>query len=157
MVWILIIVASVLVESGTNDNLTLEHKRKVLMLSPDVMGIKRLLEDRGYVIIPGQIMKDVLRQYGAVDQDFQLLESGAIHRYLPLDQQPAMRHRLVNIVTQLLQSPELHFRTRVTGCCSTPRTRPSSLQTPTPSLSTPAARSLPRRSKEQALLSKGDQ
>ena len=106
VVWIFIIVASVLVESGTNDNLTLEHKRKVLMSSPDVMGIKRLLEDRGYVIIPGQIMKDVLRQYGAVDQDFQLLESGAIHRYLPLDQQPAMRHRLVNIVTQLLQTPE---------------------------------------------------
>ena len=106
VVWILIIVASVLVESGTNDNLTLEHKRKVLMSSPDVMGIKRLLEDRGYVIIPGQIMKDVLRQYGAVEEDFQVLESGAIHKYLPLDQQPAMRHRLVNIVTQLLQTPE---------------------------------------------------
>ena len=69
------------------------------VLKPDIMSIKKLLEDRGYVLIPGQIMKELLTQFGATEEDFQVLESGYIHRYLPLDQQPVMRHRLVNILS----------------------------------------------------------
>ena len=69
------------------------------VLKPDIMSIKKLLEDRGYVLIPGQIMKELLTRFGATEEDFQVLESGYIHRYLPLDQQPVMRHRLVNILS----------------------------------------------------------
>ena len=66
---------------------------------PDIMDIKKILENKGYVLIPGRIMKELLTQFGATEEDFRVLESGHIHRYLPLDQQPVMRHRLVNIVS----------------------------------------------------------
>ena len=66
---------------------------------PDIMAIKKILEDQGYVLIPGRIMKELLTQFGATEEDFRVLESGHIHRHLPPDQQPVMRHRLVNIVS----------------------------------------------------------
>ena len=66
---------------------------------PDINAIKNILEDKGYVLIPGRIMKELLTQFGATEEDFRVLESGHIHRYLPPDQQPVMRHRLVNIVS----------------------------------------------------------
>ena len=66
---------------------------------PDIIAIKSILEDKGYVLIPGRIMKELLTQFGATEEDFRVLESGHIHRYLPPDQQPVMRHRLVNIVS----------------------------------------------------------
>ena len=69
---------------------------------PDIMAIKKILEDKGFVLIPGRIMKELLTQFGATEEDFRVLESGHIHRYLPLDQQPVMRHRLVNIVSDTL-------------------------------------------------------
>ena len=69
---------------------------------PDIMAIKKILEDQGYVLIPGRIMKELLTRFGATEEDFRVLESGHIHRYLPLDQQPVMRHRLVNIVSDLI-------------------------------------------------------
>ena len=112
------------------------------VLKPDIMSIKKLLEDRGYVLIPGQIMKELLTQFGATEEDFQVLESGYIHRYLPLDQQPVMRHRLVNIILQkyLKIRGKNYSRTRVTGFCSTPRTSRSSPRTPMPSPSIPVMR-----------------
>ena len=69
---------------------------------PDIMAIKKILEDQGYVLIPGRIMKELLTQFGATEEDFRVLESGHIHRHLPPDQQPVMRHRLVNIVSDLI-------------------------------------------------------
>ena len=107
---------------------------------PDIMAIKNILEDKGYVLIPGRIMKELLTQYGATEEDFRVLESGHIHRYLPPDQQPVMRHRLVNIVSDsilklcnIISSIIKSFsRTRVTEFYSTQRTSQSSPRTPTP-------------------------
>ena len=79
-------------------DLGVDYKGHLLKL--DMMAIKKRFEDRGYVLIPGQIMKQLLTQFGAKEEDFRVLESGYIHRYLPLDQQPVMRHRLVNIILQ---------------------------------------------------------
>ena len=66
---------------------------------PDIIAVKKALEDKGYVLIPGRIMKELLTQFGATKEDFRVLESGHIHRHLPPDQQPVMLHRLVNIVS----------------------------------------------------------
>ena len=79
-------------------DLEMDQKGQVLKL--DIMAIKKRFEDRGYVLIPGQMMKELLTQFGAKEEDFRVLESGYIHKYLPLDQQPVMRHRLVNIILQ---------------------------------------------------------
>ena len=78
----------------------LEMNQKGQVLKLDIMAIKKRFEDRGYVLILGQMMKELLTQFGAKEEDFRVLESGYIHRYLPLDQQPVMRHRLVNIILQ---------------------------------------------------------
>ena len=87
-----------LVTALISQDADLEMDQNGQVLKRDIMAIKKLLEDRGYVLIPGQIMKELLTQFGATEEDFQVLESGYIHRYLPLDQQPVMRHRLVNII-----------------------------------------------------------
>ena len=79
-------------------DLEMDQKGQVLKL--DIMAIKKRFEDRGYVLILGQMMKELLTQFGAKEEDFRVLESGYIHKYLPLDQQPVMRHRLVNIILQ---------------------------------------------------------
>ena len=79
-------------------DLEMDQKGQVLKL--DIMAIKKRFEARGYVLIPGQMMKELLTQFGAKEEDFRVLESGYIHKYLPLDQQPVMRHRLVNIILQ---------------------------------------------------------
>ena len=78
----------------------LEMNQKGQVLKLDIMAIKKRFEDRGYVLILGQMMKELLTQFGAKEEDFRVLESGYIHKYLPLDQQPVMRHRLVNIILQ---------------------------------------------------------
>ena len=128
-----------LINGQTNyDDLDMDQKSRVL--KPDIMAIKKLLEDRGYVLIPGQIMKELLIQFGATEEDFRVLESGYIHRYLPLDQQPVMRHRLVNILSKESLSLTFLFRTRVTVFCTTQRTSHSSPRTPTPSPSIQAMR-----------------
>ena len=88
-----------LVTALISQDADLEMDQNGQVLKRDIMAIKKLLEDRGYVLIPGQIMKELLTQFGATEEDFQVLESGYIHRYLPLDQQPVMRHRLVNILS----------------------------------------------------------
>ena len=128
-----------LINGQTNyDDLDMDQKSRVL--KPDIMAIKKLLEDRGYVLIPGKIMKELLIQFGATEEDFRVLESGYIHRYLPLDQQPVMRHRLVNILSKESLSLTFLFRTRVTVFCTTQQTSHSSPRTPTPSPSIQAMR-----------------
>ena len=128
-----------LINGQTNyDDLDMDQKSRVL--KPDIMAIKKLLEDRGYVLIPGKIMKELLIQFGATEEDFRILESGYIHRYLPLDQQPVMRHRLVNILSKESLSLTFLFRTRVTVFCTTQQTSHSSPRTPTPSPSIQAMR-----------------
>ena len=143
--FILVFVFSIILEAVVHealindDDLEMDHKR---VLKPNIMAIKKLLEDRGYVLIPGQIMKELLIQFGATEEDFRVLESGYIHRYLPLDQQPVMRHRLVNIFSNSKGSLSLTFifRTRVTVFCTTQRISQSSPRTPTPSPSIQAMR-----------------
>ena len=141
--FILVFVFSIILEAVVHealindDDLETDHKR---VLKPNIMAIKKLLEDRGYVLIPGQIMKELLIQFGATEEDFRVLESGYIHRYLPLDQQPVMRHRLVNIFSKGSLSLTFIFRTRVTVFCTTQRTSQSSPRTPTPSPSIQAMR-----------------
>ena len=55
--------------------------------------IKKTLETHGWVLIPGAEMKKYLIQFGATKEDLWLLESGYIHKKLPQDQQPTMKHR----------------------------------------------------------------
>ena len=62
---------------------------------PNVMSIKQDLESNGFVLVSGEDMKKLLIQHGASDEDMAILESGYIHKHLPIDQQPAMYHRLV--------------------------------------------------------------
>ena len=58
--------------------------------------LKNILETKGFVLIPGKVMKKLLIQHGASEEDLAVLESGYIHKKLPVDQQPTMYHRLVN-------------------------------------------------------------
>ena len=54
---------------------------------PDIMEVKKVLEDKGWVLIPGMSMRSLLLQFGATMEDMNELESGEIHRELPQDQQ----------------------------------------------------------------------
>ena len=58
--------------------------------------LKNILETKGFVLIPGKVMKKLLIQHGASEEDLAVLESGYIHKRLPVDQQPVMYHRKVN-------------------------------------------------------------
>ena len=58
--------------------------------------LKSTLETKGFVLIPGKVMKKLLIQHGASEDDLAVLESGYIHKRLPVDQQPVMYHRKVN-------------------------------------------------------------
>ena len=60
--------------------------------------LKEALDTKGFVLIPGKIMKKLLIQHGASEEHLAVLESGYIHKRLPEDQQPAMYHRLVSEV-----------------------------------------------------------
>ena len=59
--------------------------------------VKEILESKGFVLISGKDMKKLLVQQGATEEDMAILESGYIHKHLPIDQQPVMYHRKVNI------------------------------------------------------------
>ena len=59
----------------------------------NILSVKRSLNDKGYILIPGPVMKTLLKKYGARDEDLKALESGSIHQHLPPDQQPVMAHR----------------------------------------------------------------
>ena len=63
-----------LINGQTNDD-NFEMDQKSRVLKPDIMAIKKLLEDRGYILIPGQIMKELLIQFGATEEDFRVLHS----------------------------------------------------------------------------------
>ena len=69
---------------------------------PNITNIKQNLESSGYVLIPGEDMKKLLIQHGASREDIAILESGYIHKHLPIDQQPAMYHRLVSLKCKAL-------------------------------------------------------
>ena len=58
--------------------------------------VKDILESRGFVLISGKDMKKLLVQQGATEEDMAVLESGYIHKHLPIDQQPVMYHRQVS-------------------------------------------------------------
>ena len=58
--------------------------------------LKSTLDKKGFVLIPGKLMKKLLIQHGASEEDLAVLESGYIHKRLPVDQQPVMYHRKVN-------------------------------------------------------------
>ena len=58
--------------------------------------LKSTLDKKGFVLIPGKLMKKLLIQHGASEEDLDILESGYIHKRLPVDQQPVMYHRKVN-------------------------------------------------------------
>ena len=58
--------------------------------------VKEILESKGFVLISGKDMKKLLVQQGATEEDMAVLESGYIHKHLPLDQQPVMHHRQVS-------------------------------------------------------------
>ena len=64
---------------------------------PNITKIKQNLESNGFFLIPGKYMKKLLIQHGASREDIAVLESGYIHKHLPIDQQPAMYHRLVSV------------------------------------------------------------
>ena len=59
--------------------------------------LKNILEAEGFVLIPGKVMKKLLIQQGASEDDLAVLESGYIHKRLPVDQQPVMYHRKVQV------------------------------------------------------------
>ena len=59
--------------------------------------VKDILESKGFVLISGKNMKKLLVQQGASEEDMAVLESGNIHKHLPIDQQPVMYHRQVKI------------------------------------------------------------
>ena len=61
-----------------------------------LLKVKEILESRGFVLISGRDMKKLLVQQGATEEDMAVLESGYIHKHLPLDQQPVMHHRQVS-------------------------------------------------------------
>ena len=67
-------------------------------MGPNITQVKQSLETDGFVLIPGKDMKKLLIQHGASDDDMAVLESGYIHKHLPIDQEPAMYHRLVSQV-----------------------------------------------------------
>ena len=59
--------------------------------------LKEALDAKGFVLIPGKVMKKLLIQHGASEVDLAVLESGYIHKRLPVDQLPAMQHRQVGV------------------------------------------------------------
>ena len=59
--------------------------------------VKDILESKGFVLISGKNMKKLLVQQGASEEDMAVLESGNIHKHLPIDQQPVMSHRQVKM------------------------------------------------------------
>ena len=71
--------------------------------------VKEILESRGFVLISGKDMKKLLVQQGATEEDMAVLESGYIHKHLPMDQQPVMHHRQVT-VTMWRIIPELSLK-----------------------------------------------
>ena len=70
------------------------QKKKNIAAQANLLRIKKSLDEAGYILIPGPMMKTILKKLGATDQDLQVLESGQVHRHLPPDQQPVMHHRL---------------------------------------------------------------
>ena len=71
-----------------------KHEEKIAD-EPNIISVKQDLESNGFVLVSGEEMKKLLIQHGASDEDMAVLESGYIHKHLPIDQQPAMYHRLV--------------------------------------------------------------
>ena len=71
-------------------------KSKVDQVGSLLNEVKDILESRGFVLISGKNMKKLLVQQGATEEDIAVLESGYIHKHLPLDQQPVMHHRQVS-------------------------------------------------------------
>ena len=59
--------------------------------------LKEALDAKGFVLIPGKVMKKLLMQHGASEEDLAVLESGYIHKTLPVDQLPAMQHRQAGV------------------------------------------------------------
>ena len=68
-------------------------RTKNIAKQANILSVKRSLNDQGYILIPGPVMKTLLKKYGARDEDLQALESGSIHQHLPPDQQAVMAHR----------------------------------------------------------------
>ena len=79
--------------------------------------LKEALDAKGFVLIPGKVMKKLLIQHRASEEDLAVLESGYIHQRLPVDQLPAMQHRQVGVSlfkTIIQKCP--HLRLPVVAC-----------------------------------------
>ena len=126
-----------------------------------ITGIKESLETNGFVLISGPEMKALLKFHGATEEDMAVLESGQIHRFLPIDQVPAMNYRQVSVKldetsSRVYQEFYISASFVVTDILRTRRTRPSPLRTPTLSSRSPATRSPRKGSREPAFLSRGE-
>ena len=65
-------------------------QEKNIAKQANILRVKQSLTDKGYILIPGPMMKTLLKKYGAREEDLRALESGSIHQHLPPDQQPVM-------------------------------------------------------------------
>ena len=97
----------------------LPPRPKNIAKQANILSVKRSLTDKGYILIPGPIMKTLLKKYGAKEEDLKALESGSIHQHLPPDQQPVMAHRpnschrvLFNMTSGQISTADTHAVTQ---------------------------------------------
>ena len=76
------------------------------------------LEKYGYVYIPGKSMRSLMKSFGATEEDLARLESGNIHKDVPLDQQPVMKHRRTAIHRMLMDQANNKIESADTHACS---------------------------------------
>jgi len=67
--------------------------RESLKPSNQLKIIKQELEECGFILVPGEIMKSLMMSFGATMEDLTMMEKGYVHENLPRDQQPVMKHR----------------------------------------------------------------
>ena len=53
------------------------------------------MDDCVQVLVPGPLMRDLLRHHGALEEDLAALESGEVHAAVSPDPAPVMTHRQV--------------------------------------------------------------
>lgn len=80
--------------------------------------IREKFKRNSYVVLPGPIMRSLLKSFGAKEEDLRAMELGYIHEQLPVDLQPVMFHRKIAAHRMLLDMANNEISPAHANTCS---------------------------------------
>jgi len=97
------------------------------MIRRGIAKINKELTSKYFAYVPGEVYREWLCHFGALERDLNMVESGYIHSVMDKDPEPAMHFRQMSVQRNLLVEDERGRHFRQAGCPATQRFNPEEI------------------------------